>query len=212
MRLKVGVALLLCILLYTVPAQAQVIMAGPDSVIVATEPAEREPGFFLSRWDKPAKAAIFSAVLPGLGQAYNNSYWKIPIIYATGGVLGYFIISHNNNYQDYRQALIIRLDNDPNTRDKFADSNIFGEARPNGDANLRRARNFYRRNRDLTIILSVVAYSLNVAEAYVHAHLKDFDVSDNLAIRVQPDLLHTPVSIHKNITPGLSITLYTKAK
>ncbi|MDX5437323.1 MAG: DUF5683 domain-containing protein, partial [Pontibacter sp.] len=68
-----------------------------------------------------------------------------------------------------------------------------------------------RRNRDLTIIISVVAYSLQIAEAYVHAHLKDFEVSEDLALRVQPSLV--PVTSRPGaITPGLTLTLYTRSK
>ncbi|HEY4650614.1 MAG TPA: DUF5683 domain-containing protein [Pontibacter sp.] len=211
MRLAVGIISLLGILAFAAPAQAQVITVGPDSVVVPVpDTAASDNSFFLSKWNRPAKAALFSAVVPGLGQAYNKAYWKLPIIYATGGVLGYFLISHNNNYQDYRKALLIRVDGDPNTRDKYADSNIYGEARQNGTANLERARNFYRRNRDFTILLSIGAYGLQVAEAYVHAHMKEFDIGENLAIRVQPNVLQVPAQ--GAYTPGLSLTLYTKSK
>ncbi|MEJ8755669.1 DUF5683 domain-containing protein [Pontibacter sp. H259] len=206
MRLSVGFALLLTILAYT--AQAQVITAGPDSVIVpVTDTAATDNTFFLSKWNKPAKAALLSAALPGLGQAYNKAYWKIPIVYATGGVLGYFLISHNNNYQDFRQALIQR---NRDSTDAYVNSNIYGIDRPNGTANLKRARDFYRRNRDLTILLSVGAYGLQIAEAYVHAHMKEFDISDELAFKVQPSIMRVPSQMA--YTPGLSLTLYTKAK
>ena len=97
MRLKVGAAAwLLGMVLYFAPAQSQgqVITAGPDSVRVPVAPvapadtaAEAQGGFFLSKWDKPAKAAFFSAVIPGAGQVYNKAYWKVPIVYATGAVL-----------------------------------------------------------------------------------------------------------------------------
>jgi len=209
MRLPVGIALLVSILAFAVPAPAQVITAGPDSVVVAVPDTatEDDNSFFLSKWNRPAKAALFSAIVPGLGQAYNKAYWKIPIVYATGGVLGYFLISHNNNYQDYREALKIRV---AGGEDQFANSNIYGTQRPNGTDNLRRARDFYRRNRDLTILLSIGAYGLQIAEAYVHAHMKEFDISDNLALKVQPNIMHVPTQLA--YTPGLSLTLYTKQK
>lgn len=212
MKLIGGIVLLFSLLAFAVPAQAQVITAGPDSVLVSTSDtaAVDDNTFFLSKWNRPAKAALFSALFPGLGQAYNKAYWKMPIVYATGGALGYFLISHHNDYQDYRQALIIRLDGDEDTKDKFADSNIFGEQRPNGADNLRRARDFYRRNRDLTILLSIGAYGLQIAEAYVHAHMKEFDISDELALKVQPNMMQLPA--HGTYVPGLSLTLYTKQK
>ncbi len=210
MRLSVAIAFILSFIFLAAPAKAQLVMVGPDSAIVATPDTADDKRFFLSKWDKPAKAALFSAIVPGMGQAYNKAYWKMPIVYATGGVLGYFLISHHRNYQDYREALNIRVDGDETTVDKFANSNIFGEQRPNGEENLRRARDFYRRNRDLTILLSIGAYGLQVAEAYVHAHMKEFDISDELALKVQPNLIQVPAQA--TVTPGLSLTLYTRSK
>jgi hypothetical protein len=213
MRLTVGIALfLLSIGAFVAPARAQVITAGPDSVIVSvpdTATAD-DNSFFLTKWNRPAKAALFSAIVPGLGQAYNKAYWKLPIVYATGGVLGYFWIDNQNKYQDFREALLLRTDGDENTVDKYENSNIYGVQRSNGTDNLKRARDFYRRNRDLTILLSIGAYSLQIAEAYVHAHMKEFDISDNLALRVQPDIMRVPTQLA--YTPGLSLTLYTKSK
>ncbi|MFD2247775.1 DUF5683 domain-containing protein [Pontibacter ruber] len=217
-QLPYGLAvILLGLLLQLFPGKAlgQVITAGPDSVQVITQETDttvQEKQFFLKglrNLDRPGKAAIFSAVIPGLGQAYNKAYWKIPIIYATGAVLGYFLIDNNNKYQDYRVAL--------NTRksggiDKYYDHPILGKGLPNSEQALKYYRDYYRRNRDLTILLSVGAYTLNIAEAYVHAHMKDFDVSDNLSLRVQPDLMRVHPFHSPALTPGLTLTLYTKSK
>ena len=210
MRLTVSIALLLSIVAFAVPAQAQVITAGPDSVIVSVPDTAtaKDNRFFLSRWNRPAKAAFFSAVVPGLGQAYNKAYWKLPIVYATGGVLAYFWIENHTNYKDFEEALIIRQNGGV---DKFVNNELFGVHRPNnGLDNLRRGRDVYRRYRDLTILLSIGAYGLQVAEAYVHAHMKEFDISDELAIKVQPNLIQVPEQAA--VTPGFSLTLYTKSK
>ncbi|WP_018477487.1 DUF5683 domain-containing protein [Pontibacter roseus] len=215
MRFASGITILLLGLslqLFSERAQAQVVTAGPDSVMVLTPEADsvaQEKKFFLSGLKdlgRPGKAALFSAALPGLGQAYNGAYWKIPVIYATGAVLGYFLIDNNNKYQDFRAAVLQRRTNS----DKYQDHPIYGVQRSNGSAQLLYSRDYYRRNRDLTIILSVGAYALNIAEAYVHAHLKDFDVGDNLTLRVQPDLFQTPAA--NSMTPGLTLTLYTRTK
>lgn len=225
MRLKTGIAVwLLAILFYVAPetVHGQVITAGPDSVRVLvpdTIAAEQDSKFFLKNfkqplknWDKPAKAALFSAVIPGGGQFYNKAYWKLPLVYATGAVLGYFYFDNNKNYQDYREALNIRVDGDSTTIDQFADNQYLGTANGQTAINaLRYRRDFWRRNRDLTIILSVGAYALQIAEAYVHAHMKEFDISDELALQVRPNLL--PLSSQPgNLTPGLTLTLYTRSK
>lgn len=212
MRLTVGIALFfLSIVAIAAPARAQVITAGPDSVIVSTTPdtaTAEDNRFFLSKWDRPAKAALFSAIVPGFGQAYNKAYWKMPIVYATGGVLAYFWIDNHTKYKDFEEALLIRRDGGV---DKYANSNKYGTNRPdNGIPYLKYARDYYRRNRDLTILLSIGAYGLQIAEAYVHAHMKEFDISDELALKVQPNIMRIPTQ--QAYTPGLSLTLYTRSK
>ncbi|WP_347156869.1 DUF5683 domain-containing protein [Pontibacter chitinilyticus] len=206
MRLTIGAtALLLSITLYftAAPAFGQLITEGLDSVVVpVSDTLNLHEGFFLSRWDKPAKAAFFSAVFPGGGQIYNKSYWKLPIIYATAAVLGYYWIDNNNKYQDFRKATIQRAD----SSDRYINDPIYGINTPRGTKNLRYSRDFYRRNRDLTILLSIGAYGLQIAEAYVHAHMKQFDISDDLSLRVQPDLLRVPQLA--SYTPGVTLTLY----
>lgn len=217
MRLSLGAAALMLGLFFQfgepTQVQAQVITTGPDSTVVPTVPAatteEEDSRFFLSRWDKPAKAAFYSAVFPGLGQAYNKAYWKVPIVLATGGVLGYFLIDNNNKYQEFREALIQR---NLKVEDAYLNHPTFGVGNPNGARNLRTYRDFWRRNRDLTVLLSIGAYGLQVAEAYVHAHMKEFSVSDDLALRVQPNLLHVPSSTATTMAPGLTLTLYTRGK
>jgi len=208
--------LLVYMFMQVTPVQAQEITAGPDSVevevvesITLADTVQKEL-FFLSRWNKPQKAAFFSAVLPGLGQAYNHAYWKIPIVYATGAVLGYFVVTNNKNYQDLRAALLIRNDGDPTTVDEFSDHPTLGESRTRGTDNLRYNRDYFRRNRDLSILLSVLAYGLNIAEAYVDAHLNDFDVSDDLSLRMTPDLMQVPGTA--TATPGITLTLISRAK
>ncbi|MDX5436250.1 MAG: DUF5683 domain-containing protein, partial [Pontibacter sp.] len=149
MRLKIStVVWLLGLVLFLVPAsgQGQVITAGPDSALMPLPiDTAAQRGFFLSQWDKPAKAALFSAVIPGAGQVYNKAYWKVPIVYATGAVLAYFYIDNNNNYQDYRRALLLRADGDSTTVDQFANHPILGEQK--GQAainNLKYRRDYWR--------------------------------------------------------------------
>ncbi|GAB3200253.1 hypothetical protein ABID22_003120 [Pontibacter aydingkolensis] len=217
MKLRFGAAaFLLSILSYFSPAitMGQVVTAGQDSIPVAVAvPDTAQKRFFLSTWDKPAKAAFYSAIIPGAGQVYNKAYWKVPIVYATGAVLGYFLIDNNKNYQDFRLALNQRSRNET---DKYVNSPIYGVYNPQngvltqrGTENLRYSRDFYRRNRDLTILLSVLAYGLNIAEAYVHAHLKDFDVSEDISLQVQPNLIPMRGSSY-SMAPGVTLVLYSK--
>ncbi|WP_439882474.1 DUF5683 domain-containing protein [Pontibacter sp. MBLB2868] len=218
MKLRIGAVLLLLGLFQLVMSSAtlaQTVTEGPDSLRVpVSDTLNVGKGFFLSKWDKPAKAALFSAIIPGAGQIYNKAYWKVPIIYATGGVLGYFLIDNNSKYQDFREALNKR---NRDSSDVYINNFIYGLYQYKGNnvqtqrgtENLRYSRDFYRRNRDLTILISILAYGLNIAEAYVHAHLKEFDVSEDLSIRIQPDLL--PAQVQRGAyTPGITFVLYTK--
>lgn len=220
MRLTFGATALLLGIVFSfldpTTAQAQVVTQGPDSVRVPLPDTVRREGFFLSQWERPAKAALLSTVVPGLGQAYNKAYWKLPIIYATGAVLGYYLIDNNNKYQDFRSALIQR---NIDSTDRYVNSPIYGIPKPGngvsttrGTENLRYSRDFYRRNRDLTILLSVLAYGLNIAEAYVHAHLREFDISDDLALRVQPHFIPALGTPTTSFTPGITLVLHPKSK
>jgi len=114
----------------------------------------------------PMKAVLYSAILPGLGQFYNKSYWKIPIIAATGGYFVYEIIKNNNNYIDYRTAY----------------ENSQTPASPGGDQRLRLLREFYRDQRDQFYLYAGLVYLINIFDAYVDAHLFDFDVSDRIQL------------------------------
>ncbi|CUS96476.1 DUF5683 domain-containing protein [Candidatus Chrysopegis kryptomonas] len=116
----------------------------------------------------PTKAMVLSALLPGLGQFYNESYWKIPVIY---GLAGYFIYEFKQNDKNYRYY-----------RDLFVQSlQISG-----GDYRYKRLRDFYRDQRDLFGIYLFVLYLANIADAYVDAHLYNFDVGENLSVKLLP--------------------------
>jgi hypothetical protein len=151
-------------------------------------------------WSKPGKAALMSALLPGLGQAYNGSYWKIPIIYVGGLGMGYAIYLNHHKYLIFRQAYTFRTDNDDSTVDRF----VTGPVRYGQATTLKRGRDQYRRWRDLSMLYSLLAYGMNITEAYVHAHLKGFDISDELTLQVQPSFIATSATA---ITPAFTLRL-----
>lgn len=138
---------------------------------------------------------IFSAVVPGLGQAYNKKYWKIPIVYATLGTTTYFFTSNNTLYREYKQAYINKTDGNPETIDDFPYYN---------ETQIRELQDYYRRYRDLNIILTGLFYTLNIVDAYVDAQLVTFDVSDNLSMNLQPAL---NLSANKKPVAGLTLSL-----
>ncbi len=145
----------------------------------------------------PKKAALYSALLPGLGQAYNKKYWKIPIVYAIGGVMGYFIIDNNKQYNRYKSAYLTRLDGDETTVDAFAGTYT--------DEDLRLLKNYYRRNRDLSYIVAGMVYVLNIVDASVDAHLFNFNVSDDLSLKISPAVSPVPQNYFAAINLRLTI-------
>ena len=111
----------------------------------------------------PTTAVLLSAVLPGAGQFYNESYWKVPIIGGLVGYFGYEYFRNNNLYKDYR--------------DDYTASQT--EINPDGDITLKTLREFYRDQRDDFVWYFLIVYVINMVDAYVDAHLFDFDVSED---------------------------------
>ena len=164
-----------------------------DSAFLNTE---EEVTFFEEISDlDPNKAAIYSALVPGLGQAYNRQYWKIPIIY--GAFIGIFHgIRYNHElFNDFTNALRAEQDGDPNTINGFGE-NISADL-------LSRNRDKVRRDRDFLIIIGVVAYLVNIIEAHVAAHLHEFQINDKLSMEWNPKIHSTPLVSR---SPGLSVT------
>lgn len=125
------------------------------------------------------KAVRYSAILPGLGQAYNRKYWKIPIIYGLGGFTVYSALQNQDLYIRHRNAYRLRSDDDPATIDEFEGQQTARELQLNRDQ--------YRQTRDLNWILTLGVYALNLVDASVDAHLFNFNVSDDLSVRVLRD-------------------------
>jgi hypothetical protein len=150
------------------------------------------------RIPSPGRAAMLSATLPGLGQAYNRAYWKIPIIYAGFGGVVYAVNFNNTEYQAWRKAYFAKVDGNPNTIDEYP---LYS------DASLRRAMEYYRRNLELTYIVGVALYLLNILDANVQAHLMDFDVSEDLSMRVEPKMLPiNPLAGPIGHAPGIKLS------
>lgn len=143
----------------------------------------------------PLKAAFFSAALPGLGQIYNKKYWKIPIVWGGLAGFGYAIDYYHVRYQFYRTNLLYEINQDPNYPN---------ETNLNQDQ-LRSARDFYRRNRDQFVLYGILFYLLNIVDAHVDAHLKEFDVNQDLSVQVIPDLLEPMPNGYR--PTGLSIKI-----
>ncbi|HWY38434.1 MAG TPA: DUF5683 domain-containing protein [Bacteroidia bacterium] len=148
------------------------------------------------------KASIMSAVLPGLGQIYNKKYWKVPVIYAALGGLGYFAMQKNQEYQNYHNELIYRyahgdtLKNDPGFSKYTTDQ-------------VNTLKISAKKNRDFLFIGMGIVYLLNIIDANVSAHLKTFEVSDKLSLGIRPKAFYCRNSAY-GVAGGITIALNFK--
>ncbi|GAA4459709.1 hypothetical protein GCM10023189_33760 [Nibrella saemangeumensis] len=148
----------------------------------------------------PKKATLLSLALPGLGQAYNRQYWKIPIIYGGFAIFGYNIVSFNQRFKEFETGYRTAY-NSTGTKTAFV------RGREYSVQQLKLGYDTYRRWRDLNIILSVAFWAVNAVEANVAAHLRTFDLSDDLSLRVRPGMQRMPGS---RAIPGVQLTFHLK--
>lgn len=141
-----------------------------------------------------------SAVLPGLGQAYNKKYWKIPIVYAGLGGFGYFFVTNNQLYNDFRQGVRNYYGDDAAA---IANTGYTGEQ-------LQTLKLYYRKNRDICAFGFAIIYVLNIIDANVDGHLRTFDISDDLSLHIDPwQNIHRNQFGHSSVF-GVSVKLNFK--
>lgn len=141
---------------------------------------------------RPSKAAFFSALLPGAGQAYNKRYWKIPIVYAAIGTSTYTYIWNQKKYNSYRTEYKKRIANETDLNPNY--SSLSKEQ-------LIQAQKFHQKNRDLSLLVTVAFYALNIIDANVDAHLQQFNVNGKLTVR--PEIQQNDFNNKQNI--GLAL-------
>lgn len=141
----------------------------------------------------PRKALLYSAIVPGMGQVYNKKYWKLPIVYGGFYMLTLVAFSYNDLYNEHKEELfaIVR---DPTY------------IPPSGytEEQLRSATEYYRRQRDFFLILDGLWYLLQLVDAHVDAHLRDFDLNPQLKVSLGPSIKQDPLYGQSS---GFSITL-----
>lgn len=170
-------------------AQEKEVLQSADSVktvtavIDSTEPGDKK----IKKVNvyNPRKAALRSAIVPGLGQIYNKKYWKLPIVYGALGVTGYIFIDNIQTYREYRHAYTVRYRASlpaPNTDSTGYDDlkEIYKKISPES---IRTARDRFRQYIDYSVLFFALFWGLNVVDAAVDAHLKSFDVSPDLSFR-----------------------------
>lgn len=179
-----------CLLLLVIPCLAQESVDQDSLIITSDSTFQRAVAdtvileSYASRYD-PRKALLYAAVVPGMGQIYNKKYWKLPLVY--GGFFGfaYGIDFYQKGYTKYKNELYYNLENG------YEED---GDIRPDDTyttANYRRIVDLYKRQRDFMIILMAGMYLLQIIDAHVDAHLKEFDLNPNLQVSVRPVMEQT---------------------
>jgi hypothetical protein len=178
------IALALLLLLYSSGIKAQdsltvipedtLALEGQDTVLIKS---------YAARYN-PRKALLYAAVLPGMGQIYNKKYWKLPLVYGGFFALGYAINFYQGLYQDYKVQLFYNLNNG------WEENSESNPNDPNGytTGTLRTAVDKARRERDFFVILMGAMYILQIVDAHVDAHLKEFDINPTLKVSIRPSI------------------------
>lgn len=213
MKIINDILIIVCMLACSLSTHAQEVVDQPvDSMeAVPLVPLSREDSLKLATLDftvikerkrrdwsawrpDPQRALWLSLILPGAGQIYNRKYWKLPIVY--GGFVGcaYALSWNNQMYHDYSQAYLDIMDDDSTTESynqflhlgvTITDSN-----KSRYQELFRKRKNRYRRWRDMSVFAMIGVYALSVIDAYVDASLSEFDISDDLSLRVEPAVLN----------------------
>jgi hypothetical protein len=191
-----GLLILVCIAFNSINVQAQVVEEDKDSLQIALNLTQEVRS--------PKKASIYSALFPGLGQIYNKQYWKLPLIY--GGFAGviYGFSWNNNLYNEYFEAYRtiskysspeMITDEDLEFLDDFINNPSVDLTNPSHfnyvTNQLDSGKDYYKRNRDLMIIVMAGLHVLNIIDASVDAHFFDYDISDDLSMNIEP----SPINI-----------------
>ncbi len=151
----------------------------------------------------PRKATRRSALIPGWGQAYNKEYWKIPLVYGALAIPTVMFVYNNNWYQKTKFAYEAKY-KAQYEKDSSDLALIDPELVNLSTSSLQSYRNSFRRDRDFSVLFFLLAWGLQVVDATVFGHLKDFDVSNNLSMRVKPEFNST------TRTPGLMLSFHPK--
>lgn len=206
---------------FEIKADSSRIEAAADStvrsVMLAADSLPK-PAQIKMEFKPDPKKAVLMALVPGLGQIYNQKFWKLPIVY--GGLMGcmYAVTWNNRNYQDYSTAYkdIMMDAEEPNRPvEEFHTSwqDFLGVGydpkewvtNTNFQTQLKNRKDYYRRYRDLSIIITVGVYALSIIDAYVDAQLFDFDISPDLSMHWEPSV--TPQTAYSSRSYGLNCSI-----
>jgi len=206
------IAVIFCANLYAQDSKQQLINSsaldttrkGPPVVLLDTT-APKIDSAHIHHHD-PKKATMRALMFPGLGQIYNRQYWKVPLAYAAVGIPVAFFFYNNTWYKRTKLAYEIVATNQTSRYNEIYEGLIYKDTGLPLDANsLRSYRNQFRRDRDYSVLYFLLGYALTIVDATVSGHLKEFDISEDLSMNIQPTILM------ETKTPGISMAINFKS-
>ena len=171
---------------------AETSLISPDSIALTKATQQKESRKIGLRKPDPETATWLALAIPGGGQIYNRKFWKLPIVY--GGFVGCLYAYNWNSqmYKDYRQAYLDIMDSDPNTnsyKDFFRPGYDYETNKEYLKEVFKKRKDRYRRWRDLSIFSFIGVYALSVVDAYVDAQLSNFDISEDIHLSIEPEII-----------------------
>lgn len=188
------VVLFLCIIL-----SGQSLLAQQDSVVLKTGGKGTATDTVKASKHSPTTAMLLS-IIPGGGQIYNKKYWKLPIIYGLLGTSSYFIYYSADKMLLYKNEYI-------NRHTEGNESLLIPSLADKNDENIIDLKNKNQRYMEIAIGVTAILYALNIVDAMVDAHFYDFDISDDLSLRIAPNLIAPSMT---GMRPAYGLTLNFK--
>ena len=148
----------------------------------------------------PRRATIYSAILPGLGQIYNHKYWKLPIVYAAIGIPAYTFFYNKSWYNKCQYALSVAVNKSQGDSLKRVDPQLINFVNAGDINDIITYRDSFRKNQDYSVLYFLLFYGLNIVDATVDAHLRDFNVNSDLSFKIKPMIIAGP-----NMVAGFSV-------
>jgi hypothetical protein len=173
------ILILLILLVTTLPVFSQENQSTQDSLVVESRDTVLLKSY-ATRYN-PRRALLLAAVVPGLGQIYNKKYWKLPLVYGGMYATGYAINYYNDLYREYKFVLYTALEN--NVGENEIDTDLGMQTTVSG---YRNAVDKAQRERDFMIVIMGLVYALQIIDAHVDSHLKEFDLNPRLQVRLEP--------------------------
>jgi hypothetical protein len=178
MKRKITMLVAFLVILSNAMAQDSLVRSADDSLQAEIRDTVLLKSY-AARYD-PRKALLYAAIVPGLGQIYNKKYWKLPLVYGGFIAIGYAINFYQEGYTKYKKELYYNLENG------YTEDNDIRPGDEYTTSNYRKIVDQYKRERDFMIILMGGMYLLQIVDAHVDAHLKEFDLNPNLKVSIQP--------------------------